>query len=133
MISVRNISAMQLKKFCRKCCSVYAAHVVEATKNETPRLDEFHVLQEFMDVFPNEIPGFPPKRGIDFTIELVPGEAPVSRAPYRMSTLEMLELKMQMQELLDKKYIRPSVSPWGSSVLFIKKKDGTLRLCIDYK
>ena len=90
------------------------------------------MLQEFRDVFPDEIPGLPPKRDIDFTIELVPGAAPVSKAPYRMSIPEMLELKMQLQELLEKKYTRPSVSPWGALVLFIKKKDGTLRLCIDY-
>ena len=108
--------------------------MLEETKNETPRLEEFHVLQEFRDVFPNEInPGLPPKRDIDFTIELVQGAAPVSKTPYTMSTLEMLELKMQLQELLDKKYIRPSVSPWGAPVLFIKKKYGTLRLCIDYR
>ena len=75
----------------------------------------------------------PPKRDIDFTIELVPGATPVSKAPYRMSTPEMLELKMQLQELLDKKYIRLSVSPWGAPVLFVKKTDDTLRLCIDYK
>ena len=68
-------------------------------------LEEFHVLQEFRDVFLDEIPGFPPKRDIDFTIELVPGVAPVSKPPYRMSTPEMLELKMQLQELLEKKYI----------------------------
>ena len=84
-------------------------------------------------LFPDEIPGLPPKRDIDFTIELVPGAAPVSKAPYRMSTPEMLELKMQLQELLEKNYIRPSVSPWGAPVLFVKKKDGTLRLCIDYR
>ena len=84
-------------------------------------------------MFPNEIPGLPPKRDIDFTIELVPGAAPVSKAPYRMSTPEMLELKMQLQELLEKKYIQSSVSPWGALVLFVMKKDGTLRLCIDYR
>ena len=83
-------------------------------------------------MFP-EIPGLPPKRDIDFTIELVPGAAPVSKTPYRMSTPDMLELKMQLQELLEKKYIRPSLSPWGVPVLFVKKKDGTLRLCIDYR
>ena len=91
------------------------------------------MLQEFRDVFPDEISGLPPKRDIDFTIELVPGVAPVSKAPYRMSTPEMLELKMQLQDLLEKKYIRSSVSPWGAPVLFVKKKDGTLRLCIDYR
>ena len=91
------------------------------------------MLQEFRDVFPDEIPRLPPKRDIDFTIELVPGVAPVSKAPYRMSIPEMLELKMQLQELLEKKYIRPSVSLWGAPVLFVKKKDGTLRLCFDYR
>ena len=122
VISVRNISAMQLKKFCRKGCRLYAAHVLEAVENETPRLEEFHVLQEFRDAFPNEFLGLPPKRGIDFTIEFVPGAAPMSKTPYRMSTPKFLELKMQLHEFLDKKYIRPSVSPWGAPVLFVKRK-----------
>ena len=91
------------------------------------------MLQEFRDVFPDEIPGLPPKRNNDFTIELVPGAAPVSKAPYRMSTPEMLELKMQLQELLEKKYIRSSVSPWGAPFMFVKKKYGTLILHIDYR
>ena len=65
MISVRQISAIQLKKFCRKGCRVYATHVLEANKNETPRLEDFHVLQELKDVFPDEIPGLPPKRDIE--------------------------------------------------------------------
>ena len=91
------------------------------------------MLQDIKDVFPDEILGLPPKRDIDFTIELVPGAAPVSKKPYRMSTPQMLELKMQLQELLEKKYIIPSVSPWGAPVLFVRKKDGTLRLCIDYR
>ena len=82
--------------------------------------------------FPDEIPVLPPKRDIDFMIELVPGAAPVSKAPYKMSTPKMLELKMQLQKLLEKKYIRPSVSPWGAPVMFVKKKYVTLRLCIDY-
>ena len=69
------------------------------------------MLQEFRDVFPNEIPGLPPKQDIDFKIELVPGVALVSKTPYRMSTPEILELNMQLQELLEKKYINPSVSP----------------------
>ena len=84
-------------------------------------------------MFPDEIPGLSPKRDIDFTIELVPGAAPVSKTPYRMGTPEMLELKMQLHELLEKKYIRLSVSPWGASILFLKKKVGTLRLYIDYR
>ena len=84
-------------------------------------------------MFPDEITGLPPKRDIDFTIELVLRSAPVSKTPYRMSTPKMLELKMQLQELLEKKYIRPSVSPWGTLALFVKMKDGTLSLCIDYR
>ena len=83
-------------------------------------------------MFPKEILGLLPKRDIDFTIELVPGVAPVSRAPYRMTMPELMELKMQLQEMLDKNYIHPSVSPWGTSVLFVKKKDGTLHMCMDY-
>ena len=109
--SIRHISAMQLKKFYRKGCRFYVAHVLEEAENGTPRLEDFHVLQEFRDVFPNEILGLPPMRDIDFTIELFPGVALVSKTPYRMSTPELLELKMQLQELLEKKYIRPSVSP----------------------
>ena len=72
VIFVRNISAMQLKKFCRKGCRLYVAHVLEAMENETSRLEDFHVLQEFRDVFPYEIPGLPPKKDFDFTISLVP-------------------------------------------------------------
>ena len=105
VILVRQVSAMQLKKFCRKGCQLYAAHILEPTGDETPRLEDYQVLQEFRDVFLDEIPGLPPKRDIDFTIELVPRAAPVSKTPYKMSTPEMLELKMQLQELLEKKYI----------------------------
>ena len=73
---------MQLKKFCREGCQLYAGHILEPIENETPRLGDFHVLQEFRDVFPDEILGLPPKRDIDFTIELVPGAPPVSKEPY---------------------------------------------------
>ena len=94
---------MQLKKFCRKGCQLYAAHILETSGDETPRLEDYRVLQEFRDVFPDEILGLPPKRDIDFTIELVPRVAPVSKTPYRMSTPKMLELKMELQELLENK------------------------------
>ena len=90
---------------------MYATHVFEAMKNETPRLKDYHVLQEFNDVFPNDILGFPPKIYIDFTIDLVPRSAPVSNTPYMTSTPELLELKMWLQELLEKEYIKLSVSP----------------------
>ena len=90
MIFSKNISAMQLKKLCGKGGRLYAAHVLEAAESETPRLDDFSVLQEFRDVFPDKILGNPPKRDINFTIELVPSKELVSKTPYRVSTLEML-------------------------------------------
>ena len=95
VISVRQISAMQLNKFCRKGCQLYAAHIEEAVENETLKLEDYHV-QEFRDVFPFEIPGLPPKRDIHLTIELFLGETSLSKAPYRMTTPEILELKMQL-------------------------------------
>ena len=91
------------------------------------------VIREFFDVFPKELPGVPPEREVDLSIEVVHGTNPISRAPYRMAPTELKELKTQPQELLDKGFIRPSVSPWGAPVLFVKKKDGTLRMCIDYQ
>ncbi|KAA0061277.1 pol protein [Cucumis melo var. makuwa] len=91
------------------------------------------VVREYPDVFPDELPGLPPLREIDFAIELEPDTAPILRAPYRMAPAELKELKVQLQELLDKGFIRPSVSPWGAPVLFVKKKDGSMCLCIDYR
>ena len=90
VISMRQVSEMQLKKFCRKGCQLYAAHILEPTGEETPRVEDYQVLQEFKDVFPDEIPGLPPKRDIDFSIDLVPEIAPVSKEPYRMSTPKLL-------------------------------------------
>jgi hypothetical protein len=84
-------------------------------------------------MFVDEIPELPPRREIDFSIDLLPGPLPISKAPYRMSLPKLTELKIQLQELLDEEYIKPSVSPWGALVLFVKKKDDTLRLCIDYR
>eukprot|EP00253_Pinus_taeda_P032583 PITA_32583 len=133
-VQVRPITANQLVKCVRKGCQIYAIQVGYAdSKDKIAILNNIPVIQEFTDVFLEEIPGLPPKRNIDFTIELVLGAAPVSRAPYRMSVPELTELRMQLQELLDKNYIRPSVSPWGAPVLFVKKKDGTFRMCIDYR
>jgi len=86
-----------------------------------------------MDVFPDEILGLPPKREIEFAIDLIPGAGPVSISPYRMTPAELVKLKKQLEDLLEKQFIRPSVSPWGAPVLLVKKKDGSSRLCIDYK
>jgi len=95
-------------------------------------LSRYPVLQQFKDIFLEDIIEFPPHKEVDFSIELASGASPTSKAPYRMSTPKLVELKLQLKEMLDKGYIRPSVSPWGAPVLFLKKKYGTLRLCIDY-
>ena len=86
-----------------------------------------------MDVFPDELPGLPPQRVVDFGIELHPGTSPISMTPHGMAPVELQELRVRLQELLDKGFIRPSTSPWGSPVLFAKKNEKTLRLCIDYR
>jgi hypothetical protein len=133
-ISVRQISAMQLKKCIRKGCQVYAIQVTTLLeKEDKPNLEDFVVLREFRDMSVDEIPELSPRREIDFSIDILPRSPPISKEPYQMSIPELTELKIQFQELLDKEYIRRSVSPWGAPVLFVKKKDGTLRLCVDHR
>ena len=92
-----------------------------------------HDLPPCLNVFPNDLPGLPPDREGEFNIDLVLGTTPISKSPYGMTPLELEELKKQLQQLLDKGLIRPSVSPWGAPMLLVKKKGGTLRLCIDYR
>jgi hypothetical protein len=99
----------------------------------TSHLDEIPIVCEYPDVFPDELPSMPPDRDVKFVIELQPGTAPISKRPYRMPPKELAELKNQLQELLEKGYIRPSSSPWGCPALFFKKKYGSLRLCVDYR
>jgi hypothetical protein len=94
---------------------------------------DVRTVSEFLDVFLEELPGMPPDREIEFVIELVPGIAPIFKRPYRMAANQLAELKEQLQELLDKGYICPSVSPWGAPVIFVLKKDGTHRMCVDYR
>jgi hypothetical protein len=94
--------------------------------------EDIHVVREFSDVFPDDLPEMPPERATEFKIELKPSTAPIAKAPYKMSPMEMKDLKIQLEGLLDKGYIRPSTSPWGCSVLFVEKKDKELRLCVDY-
>jgi hypothetical protein len=132
-VSMRQISTLQLKRFNRKGCPLYAMQVLNATESKELKVEDHPVLWEFRDVFPKEVLGLPSKRDLDFSKDLVPGEAPTPKVPYRMSTLELVDLKVQMKEMLDKVYIRPSVSPWGAPTLFVRKKYGTLRLCIDYR
>jgi hypothetical protein len=98
-----------------------------------PTLDQVPVVCEYPDVFPEELPGMPPDRDIEFVIELIPGTAPIAQRPYRMNPQELEELKKQLANMLSKGLIRPSASPWGSHVLFVDKRDGTIRLCVDYR
>jgi hypothetical protein len=107
--------------------------VLKKIEGDKPSLENHPILREYRDVFPEEVPSLPLRRDIDFSIELAPGVVSVSRTPYRMSTPELVELKLQLREMMDKGYIWPNVSPWGAPVLFVKKKDDTLRLCIYYR
>jgi hypothetical protein len=99
----------------------------------TQNLEDILIACEFPNVFPEDLPGMPLDRDIEFIIELQPGMTPISRQPYKMTPKELAELKIQLNELLDKGYIHPSSSPWGCPVLFVKKKDQSLRLCVDYR
>ena len=91
------------------------------------------MVKDFPDVFPEELPGMPPDRDIEFLIELLPGTWPISKRPYRMPAKDLEEIKSQIKELLDKGFILPSSSPWGSPVLLVEKKDGSLRMVVDYQ
>ena len=107
----------------------------EVTSSSTPRTpEETKLMKEFSDVFPEELPNqLPPRRKVDHAIELTPGAKPPSRPTYRLSYVEMDELKKQLEDLTKKGSIRPSTSPFGAPVLFVHKKDGALRLCVDYR
>ncbi|KAL5579150.1 hypothetical protein UlMin_011592 [Ulmus minor] len=127
------ISAMQARKWIADGCTGFLASVLDTTKKGKDELKDVPVVNEFVSVFPDDLPGLLPDREVTFEIEVLPGTALVSRAPYRMAPVELRELQVQLQELLDKGFIRPSYSPWGAPVLFVKKKDGTLRMCVDYR
>jgi hypothetical protein len=96
-------------------------------------LENTQVVCEYPDVFLEELPGMPPDRDVKFSIELLPGTAPISKRPYRMDVKDLGELKKQIEELLEKVFIRPSSSPWGAPVLFVNKKDGLRRMCVNYR
>ncbi|PWA91039.1 reverse transcriptase domain-containing protein [Artemisia annua] len=129
------ISCTKMQKYIEKGCYLFLAHVSEK-KEKSPkekRLEDVPIVRDFPEVFPEDLPGLPPARQIEFRIDLVPGAAPVARAPYRLAPTEMQELSEQLAELSGKGFIRPSSSPWGAPVLFVKKKDGSFRMCIDYR
>ncbi|GKC49054.1 hypothetical protein Tco_1071799, partial [Tanacetum coccineum] len=130
------ISCTKTQKYMLKGCLIFLAHVTTKEtedKSKKKRLEDVPIVQDFPEVFPEDFPGLPPTRQVEFQIDLIPGAAPVARVPYRLAPSEMKELSDQLKELSDKGFIRPSSSPWGASVLFVKKKDRSFRMCIDYR
>jgi hypothetical protein len=130
-VSLRFISSLQLRKRMCKGCKLYVILALNE-KGIADDLENLPVVREFADVFPEELPRMSPEREFEFTIDLKPRNEPIARTPYRMSTLELQELNMQLKKLLDLGLIRPSVSLWGVPFIFIRKKDESWRLCIDY-
>ncbi|KAA3469629.1 Retrotransposable element Tf2 [Gossypium australe] len=122
---------MSAQKCVRKGCEAYLAYILD-TKVIKSKIEPVPIVCEFSNVFPEELPGLPPIREVEFAIELVPGTSPISTAPYRMAPTELKELKSQLQELIDRGFARPCFSPWGALVLFVKKKDGSMKMCMDY-
>ncbi|KAA3487907.1 DNA/RNA polymerases superfamily protein [Gossypium australe] len=126
------ISILKAQSYVKKGCKAYFAYVIDSKMSER-KIDSVPIVCEFSNVFPEELPGLPLIREVEFGIELMPGTTPISIAPYRMEPIELKELKSQLQELTERGFTRPSFSPWGAPVLFVKKKDGTMRMCIDYR
>ena len=124
--------AMQASKMLRKSYQGYLVYAIKV-RDRGSRLEDIPVVREFSGVFPEDLPGIPPDREIYFQIKLAPGTKPISKAPYRMAPSKLKELKVQMEELVSKGFVRPSTLPWEAPVLFVKKNDGSMRLCIDYK
>ncbi|GJR77501.1 putative reverse transcriptase domain-containing protein [Tanacetum coccineum] len=129
------ISSIRTQKYIDQGCQVFLIQMMKEEKTEISerRIKDVLVVRDFPEVFPKDLPGLPPTRQVEFHIELIPGAAPVARAPYRLAPAEMKELAEQLKELSDKGFIRPSSSPWGAPILFVKKKYGSFRMCIDYR
>nr|GFC96461.1 putative reverse transcriptase domain-containing protein [Tanacetum cinerariifolium] len=155
------ISCTKTQKYLLKGCPIFLAHIPAKKaedKSEEKRLEDVPIVRDFLKVFPedlpepakkqlqdvpvicnflkvfpDDLPGLPPPRQVKFKIELMPSAAPVARAPYRLAPFELKELSDQLKELSEKGFIRPSSSPWGAPVLFVKKKDGSFCMCIDYR
>ncbi|GKA88376.1 putative reverse transcriptase domain-containing protein [Tanacetum coccineum] len=130
------VSCTKTQKYLQKGCHVFLAHITEKKpkdKSEEKGFEDVPTMRDFPKVFPKDLPGLPLTRQVEFQIDLVPGDAPVARAPYRLAPPEMKKLSGHLQDLLDKGFIRPGSSLWGAPVLFVKKKDGSFRTCIDYR
>ena len=126
------ISAMQARRLMKKGCETFLVVILDFKSGQVD-VEKIPMVREFPYVFPEELPGIPLEKEVDLSIEIVPGASLMSRAPYRMAPTELKELKSKLQELMDKGFIGPNVSPWGTHVLFMKKKDDTLQMCIDYR
>ncbi|GJT73881.1 putative reverse transcriptase domain-containing protein [Tanacetum coccineum] len=130
------ISYSKAQEYMAKGCQVFLAQISakgEDDKSKGKQIKDVPIVRDFPEVFPKDLPGLPTARPVEFQIDIIPRAAPVARAPYQLATSEMKELSEQLQELSDKGFIRPSSSPWGAPVLFGKKKDGSFRMCIDYR
>ncbi|GKC82477.1 hypothetical protein Tco_1138194 [Tanacetum coccineum] len=129
------ISSIRTQRYIEKGCQVFLLQVTKNEEAEIPekRIEDVPVVRDFPEVFPEDLPGLPLTRQVEFHIQLIPGAAPVAHAPYRLAPTKMKELAEQLKELSDKGFIRPSSSPWGAPILFIKKKYGSFRMCIDYR
>ncbi|KAH0746513.1 hypothetical protein KY290_008221 [Solanum tuberosum] len=125
------ISPIQARKLVGQGCLAYLAHIRDVEVG-SPSIESIHVVSEFREMFLIYLSGMPPDRDIYFCINLEPGTRPISITPYHMAPAELRELKAQIQELLDKGSIRPSASPWGAPILFVKKKNSSMRMFIDY-
>ncbi|GKC39626.1 putative reverse transcriptase domain-containing protein, partial [Tanacetum coccineum] len=129
-------SCTKTQKYIERGCPIFLAQVTKKeieNESKEKRLEDVPTVRDFPKVFPEDLPGLPPTRQVEFQIDLVPGAAPVARAPYRLAPSEQQELSTKLQELSDKGFIRLSSSPWGAPVLFVKKKYGSFRMCIDYR
>ncbi|KAD5318131.1 hypothetical protein E3N88_18077 [Mikania micrantha] len=126
------MSCTKAHRYLRKKCIAFLSHIVER-KEKGKSIEDVPVIRDFPEVFPDDLPGLPPECQVEFRIDLIPGANPVAKAPYRLAPSELQELASQLQELTEKGFIRPSHSPWGAPVMFVKKKDGSFRMCIDYR
>ncbi|KAJ0548297.1 putative nucleotidyltransferase, Ribonuclease H [Helianthus annuus] len=129
--STKFISVMKTASYARKGSLVHMISIIIITKGK--ELKDIPVVSQFSDVFPEELPGLPPDKEVELRIHLLPGTAPIAKAPYRFAPAEMQKLKKQLDELLEKGFIQPSSSRRGAPILFVKKKDGSMRMCIDYR
>ncbi|GKE73591.1 hypothetical protein Tco_1535632 [Tanacetum coccineum] len=130
------ISFSKAQEYMAKGCQIFLAQISakkEGDKSEGKQIKDVPIVRDFPEVFLEDLPGLPPARPLEFQINLILGAAPVARAPYRLAPSKMKELSEQLQVLSDKGFIRPSSSPWGAPILFVKKKDGSFRMCIDYR